>query len=700
MRLTLKRPPAHALYACVLGAFLLVNAVGFPLSEFIRRLGPPPLGERVTYSSLVVDRDGKLLRPFTTSDGYWRLPLSARDVDPRYLAMLLAYEDKRFYEHRGVDPYAMLRAMGQALWHGHIVSGGSTLTMQVARLLEPRPARTFSDKLAEMIRAVQIERRLSKAQILDLYLALAPAGGNVEGIRAASLAYFGKEPKHLSTAESALLVALPQSPETRRPDRFPEAAKAARNRVVARLAAAHIINSDQAEAAEAEAAPGGRQTFPMLAAQLAEKLAKPLADGRVVKTTLLRSLQSQLEDLAREKATAIGGGVSAAIIVVKNDTGEVIAHVGGVGFLDSRGGMLDLANAIRSPGSTLKPFIYGLAFEDGIVHTETLVDDRAVRYGAYAPQNFDDSFHGTVTVRTALQQSLNVPALQVLDAVGPDRLVARLKNAGVDLVLPSGTAPGLAVGLGGAGTRLTDLATLYAALARGGEPLRLSWQPPGATPDMPHLRRLMEPQAAWMVSDVLLGSPAPLNAMSGRIAFKTGTSYGYRDAWSVGYDGANTIAVWVGRPDGAAVPGLVGRIAAAPILFDAFQRVSATRAKLPPPPEGVIFARTSELPANLQRFRPNGLPQVADAGPGNPPLAIAFPPDGAKIDLDGAGEDAMLVLKALGGVPPFTWLVDGVPVVTKDQRRESYWDQPGHGFSRLSVIDATGATATAMVRIQ
>ncbi len=692
-------PHRHLIFAGFLAVVLAINAAGFGLTEFLRRLGPPLLDSNLTYSALVVDRDGRLLRPFTTKDGFWRLPVAPEDVDPRYLAMLLAYEDKRFYEHHGVDPQALARAAVQAMWNGRIVSGGSTLTMQVARLLEPRPRRRFTDKLAEMIRAIQIEQRLSKRQILGLYLSLAPYGGNVEGIRAASLTYFGQEPKRLSTAEAALIVALPQAPESRRPDRAPAAARSARDRVLTRLAKANIINDDQAAAARVEATPTARLAFPMLAAHLAERLAKSATDGAIIHTMISRELQATLESLARERVVAFGSGVSAAILVVDNATGEVRAHVGGAGFFDmARAGQVDLARAIRSPGSTLKPFIYGLAFEDGLIHPETLIDDRAVRYGAYAPQNFDDSFHGTVTVREALQQSLNVPALQVLEAVGPDRLLSRLRNAGVNLVLPPDSAPGLAVGLGGAGARLTDLATLYASLARGGETVQLQWQP-GDEATSPNPRRLLEPQAAWQVSDVLLGSPAPLNAKGGSIAYKTGTSYGFRDAWAVGYDGATTIAVWVGRPDGSAVPGLVGRLAAAPILFEAFQRVGARRVRLPPPP-GVIFTRTSDLPAALQRFRPHGLPEIASAGPGDAPLSIAFPPDGARIDLLSDGDMAALALKALGGVPPFTWLVDGVPVVTMERRRESLWENPGRGFVRLSVTDAKGATATAMVRVE
>jgi len=687
------------LYAGLLLCLLAVNGAGFAITETLRRLGPPPLGEGIAYSTLVVDREGRLLRPFITRDGFWRLPVTAEEVDPRFLRMLIAYEDRRFHDHAGVDPRALLRAAWQAVSHGRVVSGGSTLTMQVARLLEPRPERRLSDKLAEMIRAIQIERRLSKRQILDLYLTLAPYGGNIEGTRAASLAYFGKEPKRLSTAEGALLVALPQAPEWRRPDRRPEAAKAARNRVIARLTREGLVNADQAEAASAEEAPKGRLAFPLLAAHVAERLARKAPDGTVQPTTISRDLQASLDTLARDRALAIGSGVAAAILVADNATGEIRAHVGGTGYFDRiRAGQLDLATALRSPGSTLKPFIYGLAFEDGIVHPETLIDDRAVRYGAYAPENFDDSFHGTVSVRTALQQSLNVPALQILNAVGPDRLPARLANAGVKLVLPENAAPGLAVGLGGAGVRLTELTALYVALARGGAPVPLAWQVEdrrGAKP----LRRLFEPQAAWMIGDVLKGAPAPQNALGGQIAFKTGTSYGYRDAWAVGYDGATTIAVWVGRPDGAAVPGVVGRLAAAPILFEAFQRLGPHRAPLGPAPPGTVIARTGELPAALQRFRPNALPEVASVSSGDAPPAIAFPPDGARIEL---GEDpaASVSLKVYGGTPPFTWLVDGVPVASGEFRRDAFWEQAAKGFARLSVIDAKGQTATARVRVE
>lgn len=686
-------------FAAILTAIVVTTGVGFAVSEFLRRLGPPTFGERIDYSPLVVDREGRLLRPFTTQGGLWRLPASPRDVDRRFLDMLVAYEDRRFYDHPGVDVLALTRAVAQALWNGQVVSGGSTLTMQVARLLEPRPDRTIYAKAAEIVRAIQLEQRLGKDEILSLYLALAPYGGNIEGIRAATLAYFGKEPRRLSTAEAALLVALPQSPETRRPDRRAEVAKAARDRVIARLLAQGVILSDQAEAALAEAAPAGRLAFPMRAAHVAERVAREAPDGAVEVTTIERPLQESLEALAADRAQSIGGGVSVAILAIDNDTAEVRAHVGGIGYFDAaRSGQVDLASAFRSPGSTLKPFIYGLAFEDGLAHPETLVDDRPTRFGIYAPENFDESFQGTVTMRRALQQSLNVPAVELLKTVGPSRLVARLRNAGAGVVIPNDAAPGLAIGLGGAGMRLTDLATLYVGLARGGEALPLVWRKSERDPLAP-ARRLFDPATAWQVADVLIGAPPPLNAKAGQIAFKTGTSYGYRDAWAIGFDGSMTVAVWVGRPGGASVAGIAGRHSAAPILFDAFQRLGPNRMPLRPPPPGVVFARTNELPVALQRFRPNGLPEIAAAGRGDADLTIAWPPDGARIDLSASGEAAPLALKAGGGSPPFTWLVDGVPVVTAERRRQAVWEQPSKGFSRVSVIDAKGETASATIRV-
>jgi penicillin-binding protein 1C len=392
---------------------------------WIASLGPAPLGAGLDASTVVLDRDGRLLRAYATPDGRWRLPARAGDVDRRYVDVLLAYEDKRFREHAGIDPFAFGRAVLQFVRNGRIVSGGSTLTMQVARLLEPRTERTLLAKLRQTVRAVEIERALSKDQVLSLYLTLAPYGGNLEGVRAASLAYFGKEPRRLTLGEAALLVALPQSPEARRPDRSVVVAKAARDRVLDRVAAAGLFASAEIERARLEPVPAGRRAMPMLAPHAADAAIAALPDVHEMRLTIDAELQKNLEDLARDRASALGPEISIAILAVDNASGEVLARVASASYFDQRrSGQVDMTQALRSPGSTLKPFIYGLGFEDGFIHPETLLDDRPVRYGSYAPENFDLTFQGTVSVRRALQMSLNVPAVAVLDKVGAHRFTA------------------------------------------------------------------------------------------------------------------------------------------------------------------------------------------------------------------------------------------------------------------------------------
>ena len=444
-------------------------------------------------STTVLDRNDKLLRAFTTGSGHWRLPVEPGDVDPRYLAMLKAFEDRRFDSHGGIDPQAFLRASFQMLRHGRIVSGGSTLTMQTARLIAQAQekcdavvrkslcqsktgpkARSGATKLRQIVRAIQLERQLNKQQILALYLRLAPFGGNMEGVRAASLAYFGKEPRRLSAGEAALLVAIPQSPETRRPDRSPLAARKARDRVLARAFAAKVITQAELTRAKAEPIPLIRREFPKFAPHLAEAERARAPQEVVHRTTLDRDLQRGLEDLARDHTKALGDKLSAAILVADHKTGEVLAHVGSAGYLDdARFGAIDMVNAIRSPGSTLKPIIYGLGFEAGLAHPETLIEDRPVRFGTYAPKNFDEEFHGTVTVREALSQSLNIPAVKMLNVVGPGKLYGRFVRFGLKPVLPGKTEPTIAIALGGIGMTLHDLATMYASLAQGGEAVSL-----------------------------------------------------------------------------------------------------------------------------------------------------------------------------------------------------------------------------------
>ena len=677
------------------GALLVALLAGSAAAISLGSTPAPSPGRAEKLSTLVLDRNGRLLRPFTAADGAWRLPAGKDEVDPRFLRFLTTYEDRRFFAHPGVDPLAALRAVGQAALHRGVVSGGSTLTMQVARLLSPEDRdRTLARKWREMGAALALERAVGKDGVLDLYLRLAPYGGNLEGVRAASLAYFGKEPGRLSIAEAALLVAIPQAPEARRPDRDVAAAKAARDHVLDRLTSAGAISPAEAAYAREEPVPAGRRAFPNLAAHAAEAAARRVGPGGVARLTLKRDLQRALENLARDRARALGPGLSVAILVADHRTGAIEASVGSADYFDAfRAGSLDQTRAVRSPGSALKPFIYGLAFENGVAAPETLIEDRPARFGAYAPRNFDDGFHGTVSCAQALALSLNIPAVALLEAVGPTRFVARLRGAGAQVSLPGVEAPGLAVALGGLGVRLVDLATLYAGLARGGATTPLSDDPAALSDPASPGRRLMDPIAAAQVAAALLKSPPPEAALGGRIAFKTGTSYGYRDAWAVGFDGAHVVAVWTGRPDGASSAGLVGRDAAAPILFDAFARLGGDVAPLPPPPPEAIVS-ASELPLALRRFRPFGT-LAADAAAEAPPLAVAFPPDGARVEV-GAG--AELILKAAGGVAPFRWLIDGRPLPPK-RRRDATWSVAGPGFARVTVTDGAGATASANVRI-
>ncbi len=644
----------------------------------------PPLA--VETGAEITARDGTLLRAFTVADGRWRL--DPGPVDPLFTRMLIAYEDRRFADHPGVDPRAMLRAAGQSLLAGRIVSGGSTLSMQVARLMEDSGTGKLSGKLRQIRVALALERHLTKAQILDLYLRIAPYGGNLEGIRAASLSWFGKEPRRLTPAEAAFLVALPQAPETRRPDRFPDVAEAARDRVLDRMVAAGVLTAERASAARRETIPTARRDFPALAPHLAARLhaARPLEPR--IETTIDARLQHSLETLAARAAAAQGARLSLAILVADHRSGDILASVGSPDWTDDRrAGFIDMTMAFRSPGSTLKPFVYALAFDDGLAHPETLIEDRPTAFGTYAPQNFDREFRGTIPVRQALQLSLNIPVVSLTDSIGPARLIATLRRAGARPIIPGGQ-PGLAVALGGVGITLTDLVQGYAALARLGAPVTLSALGPD---NAPQGQRLVSPEAAWLTADILAGLPPPANAPAGRIAYKTGTSYGHRDAWAVGFDGAHVAGVWMGRADGASVPGAFGGDLAAPVLFDTFARLKPRPDPLPPPPPATLILPNARLPLPLRHFRPRGAAMAkASTGP-----ELAFPPDGAEIAADGP-----LPLKVRGGTPPFTWLANGAPVILADRARETAMPTPGAGFLNLSVIDAMGQSATAKVTLR
>jgi len=674
---------------CILAVFcLFALALGRDVGDdWVARTELPALVPDT--STEVRDRNGKLLRVYTVADGRWRLAVTPAQVDSTFLDMLITYEDKRFYRHNGVDYRAMIRALAQAAWNGEVVSGGSTLTMQVARLLEESGTGRLKGKLRQIRVALALERRLTKSQILELYLTHAPYGGNIEGIRAATLAWFGKEPTRLTPAESALLVALPQSPVARRPDRNSETARDARNRVLARVGRTDALEKEDALAARFDPVPHSRRSFPALAPHLSDR-ARALNPAQAVHhLTLNAELQAKLEHLASDATRGLPDAVSVAIVLADHHTGEILASVGSPGYAarNGRQGFVDMTNALRSPGSTLKPVVYALAFDRGLAHPQTLINDRPVAFGGYAPQNFDGSFRGELTVTDALRQSLNIPVVLLLDEIGPAHLMEAMRRAGLSPSLP-GDQAGLAVALGGVGVTLTDMTQLYATLAQGGvaRPLRWHDQEPAAP-----RRRMISRASAWQVSDILSGLVPPAGAPRGALAYKTGTSYGHRDAWALGFDGRHVAGVWIGRPDGTPVPGAFGGDLAAPILFEAFQRLRTEAAPLPPPPPETLMVSTAELPQPLRRFKGRN----AAFEPASDAPKLIFPPDGARLEIGAAA----LPVKVRDGKPPFTWLANGVPILTGVRRREA--DLPGisMGFSQVSVIDAKGRAARVSVRL-
>jgi penicillin-binding protein 1C len=631
----------------------------------------------------VRDRQGELLRAYTIEDGLWRMQVSADQVDPLFYQMLIAYEDKRFYRHTGVDVTATLRAAGQALGNGRIVSGASTLTMQVARLLEDGPTGRWDGKLRQMRLALALERRLSKAQILGLYLRLAPYGGNVEGLRAASLVWLGKEPKRLTPAEAALLVALPQAPESRRPDRHLKAARIARDRGMVRMAKAGVISQEAALAGRDDPAPLGRKPMPQLAPHLADRALETGAGRHDV--TLDLTLQRGLEQLVQRHMTGRDDRMSMAVLVADHATGEILASVGSPYYADTPGqGFVDMTQAVRSPGSTLKPLVYGLSFDRGLAHPETLIMDTPVQFGRYAPQNFDGVFRGELSVRRALQLSLNIPVVRLTEALGPAHLVAALKTAGVQARLQGGAA-GLALSLGGVGVTLEEVVQLYAGIARGGDAVPLRWR---QGQEIAGSRRFMSSAASWQVGHVLAGVRPPASAgPPGRVAFKTGTSYGHRDAWAIGWDGQHVAGVWLGRPDGTPVPGAFGGDLAAPVLFEVLGRARRGEAPLPAPPPDVLLVSRAQLPAPLQRF---------GRSEDRSPLQVSFPPDGARL----SATDGGVPVKLRGGTPPYTLLADGAVVAHDLRRTEFMAPLQGIGFTTLSVIDALGRAGRVSIELR
>lgn len=658
--------------------------------EFAVRHVDMPDPERLARDArLVVGEDGAILGGHLSADAKWRFEAELTKVDPVYLDMLIAYEDWNFRSHKGVDAAAALRATGQAVRHGRIVSGASTLTMQLVRLYDPRP-RGLQAKVLETLRAVKLERHLGKDEILQAYLTAAPFGGNIEGVRAASLVYLGKEPAELSMAEAALLVALPQAPEARRPDRAPQAARAARDRVLAGLAARGVIDKREAERAAAKQVAIHGNALPRHAFHMGNRQ-QAKSTGGPIETLLDARLQAKAEQIAAQALLGRDPGVNIAIMVIRNEDGAVVGYVGsGAPGSRARDGYVDLARAVRSPGSALKPFIYAMAFEQLIVHPDTIVADQPIDIAGYRPDNADGVFSGDISMRQALILSKNTVPVMLLDKVGIPAFLSRFRTVGKPLAMgASDSEAGLAVALGGVGVSPEQLTWFYSAFANEGELRQLRLAPQDRRRS---LGNLFSPAAANAVADILADVPPPagrarLAAQDGtrRIAFKTGTSYGFRDAWAVGFDKLHTVGVWIGRPDGAPHLGAYGVSAAAPVMMQVFDA-------LPVPKKGAAAGRKPlgalasprALPERLRRF---GSTPAHDT---HEPLEILYPREGAQIAAQRAeGETVSLPLKVAGGRPPYRWTVLG-EALAPEQTGEHWAAISGRGQIDIAVTDADG----------
>ncbi|MBI1188976.1 MAG: penicillin-binding protein 1C [Alphaproteobacteria bacterium] len=679
-------PPLSSSGKRIAWAFVIVALALFALDLAF----PPPLHRADVVSPVVLDRNDHWVRALQTPEGRWRLAARLDEIDPEFRRRLIAVEDSRFWFHPGVDPFALARASASYLRNGEVTSGGSTITMQLARLLEPRP-RTIPSKLIEIVRALQIERRWTKREILAAYLTLAPYGGNLEGVRAASRAYFARDPVWLDDGEMALLIALPQAPEARRPDRRPDAARAARNAMLDRFAAARLITRDRAREAHADPIPA-RAPFPVMAFATAERLARAHPNAPVLRTTLDADLQRALEALVARHAEAIERDASIAMMVVEIAPRAVRASVGGAG-LDRAGGYIDMTQAVRSPGSALKPFIYALAIDDGIAAPDTIILDAPRRFAGYLPENFDRRFHGDVRLAEALQHSLNVPAVATLDRIGPARFEAALAQAGARPRIPRRelAEPGLALALGGVGMTLEELVSLYVALGDGGRAGELTLL---RNERAVRRGRLVRADSAERVLEILRRSPSPAGRTPAAlaqgaplVAFKTGTSYGFRDAWAVGVAEGHVVGVWVGRPDGAPRAGATGRSEAVPLLFDAFDIIA------PNAPRRRAENEVAHAAPGIERLRTRS---NEESGP-----TILFPPDGVEILVLEYGAAARgLSLSARGGRAPLSWYAEGRAVPSEPTSGRAIWRPTAPGFHTVSVIDADGRRAHVRIRIR
>lgn len=538
------------------------------------------------FAVVVTDRYGEPLRTFADAEGVWRYQISADQVSPLYLEALLSYEDRFFYQHPGVNPLSLLRAFGQYLYHGEVVSGGSTLTMQVARILHPH-SRSLPGKLKQMLRALQLEWHLSKREILELYLNYAPFGGTISGVQAASLQYLHKPASELRPSEAALLAVLPQAPSFLRPDRHPERAQGYRDKVLDRLVSFGIWDLDEVLRAKQEQVAVWPLQQEVIAPLLSRRLKQNSANQPVIQSTIDKELQQRFADYVKSYVARLPDNVSAAALLLDNQSHEVLAYVGSADLTDAeRFGHVDMVKAVRSPGSTLKPFLTAMALDEHLIHSQSLLVD-APRLGAqYRPGNFSEGFSGPVSVTEALQRSLNLPFVQLVDAYGAANFRNKLQHVGAQLRFSGEANP--AIVLGGAGSSLEDLVMLYSAFANKGRVSPLIYRK--SVTGRSQGRQLFSEGAGWITWQMLTGIESLYEnreiysrALLPEIGWKTGTSWGYRDVWAVGVSSRYTLGVWLGRPDGQPMAKTMGRILAGPLMFDLFAQLPHDRTRLQQP---------------------------------------------------------------------------------------------------------------------
>lgn len=574
-----RRRPGRLVFA--LSCAGLLGAVLFPYRPFVR----------TSYSTVLFSDTGELVGARRAKDGQWRFPPGAR-VPDKFAAAIVAFEDRRFYRHPGVDPLALARVLRNAVRARRLSGGASTLPMQVVRLSRGNPRRTVGEKCLEIMFTLRLSLHRSKGDILSLYAAHAPFGGNVVGLEAAAWRYFGRPPERLSWAEACTLAVLPNSPSLIHPGRHRDQLKEKRDRLLRRIAAEGRLTELDLRLSLSEPLPEKPEPWPDWAPHLLTTLIhREGAEGKRISSTIDGPLQKDVVAILQERGESLErrGIRDAAAVVIDHHTFEVLAYVGNSRRKDwvDDGDAVDIIHRPRSTGSLLKPFLYAAAFQEGLLGPTTLLADIPTQYSGFRPENIDGRFRGAVPAREALARSLNIPAVRLLRQFGVARFHALLKKLGLTTLFRPPDLYGLSLIIGGAEGTVWDLAGAYANLAQlaGGEqPIHMARyrQLAVVKGHSTETDRLSEigPGAAWLTQTALLDVARPEDesywqqfANARRIAWKTGTSQGFRDAWAIGSDGRHTVAVWAGNAAGEGVAGLTGGLAAAPVLFDIFNRL-------------------------------------------------------------------------------------------------------------------------------